>query len=107
MLKIYAFLDPCHMIKLVRGAISELRTLKDEKDGLVRWQYLVELEKLQASEGLRLANKLKKAHINWKPQKMKMLDYTDEEKAMDTGQGTEEKDNENASVYLAKNGYTV
>ena len=38
---------------------------KDGKD--IRWQYLVELGKLQESEGLRLANKLRSAHINWKP----------------------------------------
>ena len=35
-------------------------------------QYLIELKKLQGAKGLRLANKLRSAHINWKQQKMKV-----------------------------------
>ena len=35
-------------------------------------QYLIELKKLQGEKGLRLANKLRSAHINWKQQKMKV-----------------------------------
>lgn len=59
-------------MKLVMGEIAELGTLKNEKHGLVRCQYLVELEKMQFLEGLRLDNKLKKAYINWKPQRTKI-----------------------------------
>lgn len=35
-------------------------------------EYVIQLQKLQDEEGLRLGNKLKKAHINWKQQKMKV-----------------------------------
>jgi hypothetical protein len=37
-----------------------------------KWQFVEELHKLQESEGLHLANKLRSAHIKWKPQKMKV-----------------------------------
>ena len=30
---------------------------------VISWQFLVELQELQESEGLRLANKLRSAHI--------------------------------------------
>ena len=70
--KIYVFLDACHMIKLVRNTMSDWKVLKDRDGKDIKWQYLVELGKLQESEGLRLANKLRSAHINWKPQKMKV-----------------------------------
>ena len=70
--KIYVFLDACHMIKLVRNTMSDWKVLKDKDGKDIRWQYLIELEKLQESEGLHLANKLRSAHINWKPQKMKV-----------------------------------
>ena len=70
--KIYVFLDACHMIKLVRNTMSDWRVLKDKDGKEIKWQYLAELGKLQKSEGLRLVNKLRLAHINWKPQKMKV-----------------------------------
>lgn len=42
------------------------------KDGVVSWQFIENLFKLQDSEGLHLANKLTKGHINWQDQKMKV-----------------------------------
>ena len=47
-------------------------TLVSRDGGKINWQYLVELHILQDTQGLRLANKLKKTHINWKQQKMKV-----------------------------------
>ena len=70
--KIYVFLDACHMIKLVRNTMSDWRVLKDREGNVISWKFLVQLQELQESEGLRLANKLRSAHINWKPQKMKV-----------------------------------
>ena len=63
-LKIYTFLDVCHMIKLVRGALTQLGELKDANNNLIRWDYLIKLVELQESEGLRLANKLRSCHIH-------------------------------------------
>ena len=70
--KIYIFLDACHMIKLVRNTMSEWKVLKDKDGNIIGWKFLEDLHKLQESEGLRLANKLRSAHIDWKPQKMKV-----------------------------------
>ena len=70
--KIYIFLDACHMIKLVRNTWSDWKVLKDKDGNTIEWKFLEELHKLQESEGLRLANKLRSAHIDWKPQKMKV-----------------------------------
>ncbi|KAJ4923070.1 hypothetical protein JOQ06_027806, partial [Pogonophryne albipinna] len=38
----------------------------------IMWKYIEELHKLQEKEGLRLGNKLKMAHIQWRNQKMKV-----------------------------------
>ena len=70
--KIYIFLDACHMIKLVRNTFSDYKVLKDKGGNTIKWQFMEELNKLQESEGLHLANKLRAAHIDWKPQKMKV-----------------------------------
>ena len=70
--KIYALLDVCHMLKLVRNTLAEGGILVDKDGGKILWQYLVDLQKLQQTEGLRLGTKLKMAHIQWKQQKMKV-----------------------------------
>ena len=71
-LRVYVFLDICHMLKLVRNTFGEWGILVSRDGEKIHWQYLVELHNLQDTEGLRLANKLKKTHINWKQQKMKV-----------------------------------
>ena len=70
--KVYIFLDACHMIKLVRNTWSEWKVLKDGDGNTIEWKFIEELHKLQEEEGLRLANKLRSAHVHWKPQKMKV-----------------------------------
>ena len=60
------------MLKLVRNTLAEKGILVDKDGGKILWQYLVNLQNLQNEEGLRLGNKLKKAHIQWKQQKMKV-----------------------------------
>ena len=69
---IYVLLDICHMIKLVCGALAHLGVLLDPDNNKICWSYLVALLKLQESEGLRLANKLKISHIHFWQQKMKV-----------------------------------
>jgi hypothetical protein len=68
----WIFLDICHMLKLVRNTFGEWGILVSRDGEKIHWQYLVELHNLHDTEGLRLANKLKKTHINWKQQKMKV-----------------------------------
>ena len=70
--KIHVLLDVCHMLKLLRNTLAEKGLLVDKDGKKILWQYVVELQKLQESEGLHLANKLKLAHIKWYQQKMKV-----------------------------------
>ena len=70
--KIYALLDVCHMLKLVRNCLAEYGTLVDSENNEIHWKYFVHLQDLQEKEGLRLANKLKKPHIQFSTQKMKV-----------------------------------
>ena len=70
--RVHVFLDVCHMLKLVRNTLGDLKFLHDKNGNLIQWQYLVNLHHLQESQGLLLANKLRSAHIYWQPQKMKV-----------------------------------
>ena len=70
--KIHVFLDVCHMLKLVRNSLAEGGIMLDQERRKINWQYIKELENLQEKQGQRLGNKLKKAHIRWYQQKMKV-----------------------------------
>ena len=70
--KIYVLLDICHMLKLVRNTLGAYNILFDKDGNKICREYIVELQKLQDKEGLRLGNKLKFAHIKWQQQKMKV-----------------------------------
>lgn len=70
--KIRIIYDACHAIKLVRGALAEKGPFIDNEDNEISWHFIVQLEKLQESEGVHLGNKLRKAHVNFFKQKMKV-----------------------------------
>ena len=59
------------MLKLIRNTLGDGGILIDKDGNKICWAYLIELQKLQEKEGLRLANKLKLSHIQWWQQKMK------------------------------------
>lgn len=65
------FLDPCHMLKLVRNSFAEISPLMDSEGRTIDWQYIVKLQNLQEKEGLRLA-KVRKAHVYFQKEKMKV-----------------------------------
>lgn len=71
-IKVCIFLDPCHMLKLVRNTLADLKVLKQAAGELISWKFLEDLHAVQEKEGLRLGNKLRSAHINWRKQKMKV-----------------------------------
>lgn len=70
--KVVAFLDPCHMLKLVRNTFSDMYILVDVNNQLIQWSDIIALHWLQESEGMQLGNKLRNAHINYTKQKMKV-----------------------------------
>lgn len=65
-------IDTCHAIKLVRNALANKRVILDADNGSIEWSYLEKLVELQEQEQLHLGNKLKKAHIDFKSQIMKV-----------------------------------
>lgn len=69
---IYIFYDYCHMLKLVRNTFGERKNFIDDKGELIKWDFIKKLENLQNSEGLHLGNKIRKAHIHFFKQKMKV-----------------------------------
>ena len=68
---IFTILDVCHLIKLVRNCFGDYKNLYTADNSRISWAYLVDLNDLQTTEGLHLANKLTSKHIDFKSNKMK------------------------------------
>ena len=66
------YLDPSHMLKLVRNCLGEKKSVVDSENNLVNWKFITELHNLQDAEGLHLGNKLRSSHINYFTRKMKV-----------------------------------
>jgi len=69
---IAAVFDACHMIKLARNCLNAYQILVIPGVGKVKWEHMRQLHAVQTAEGLHLANKLTKSHIEFKTQKMKV-----------------------------------
>ena len=69
---IFVIMDACHLVKLVRGTFHDFKVLYTEDGDQIRWNYLQSLLQLQMTEGLHLANKLRKDHIEYENMKMKV-----------------------------------
>lgn len=69
---IVVFLDPAHMVKLVRNAFGDKDTFLDSDNNLIHFNLVKRLFILQEKEGCHLANKLRKNHIFFFKQKMKV-----------------------------------
>lgn len=67
--KIFALLDPPHMLKLIRNCVGT-RNLVDGNGGIIQWNYFEMLYQAQKSLPWNLANKITKAHMDWQKQKM-------------------------------------
>lgn len=70
--KVCIFLDPCHVIKLIRNSFEKKRVFFDKDGKKIRWQLLINLNKLQTKEGLRFGNKLTSRHLYFRNQIMKV-----------------------------------
>ncbi|KAH7969059.1 hypothetical protein HPB52_014176 [Rhipicephalus sanguineus] len=62
--------DACHALKLLRNLLGDRLALWG-KNLWVLWKHIEALQELQEKEGLRAANKLSKAHIDYYQQIMK------------------------------------
>lgn len=70
--KIAVFLDPAHMIKLIRNAFECYKNFQDKHGETISWQHLVNLHNLQEAENFHLANRIRAAHIFFKSKIMKV-----------------------------------
>ena len=67
---IYVILDVCHCLKLVRNTFADKAVLLNGDDQTIRWNLIEELNKLQQSTGVHIANKLSNKHMNFQNNKM-------------------------------------
>lgn len=70
-LSVYVYMDPCHMLKLLRNMLAECSVVYT-KWGAVNWSYVEDLHAYQMKEGLKAGNKISERHVNWQQQKMKV-----------------------------------
>lgn len=71
--KVYIIFDPCHMLKLLRNNWVKCGRFMDMEGNIVDFKYVTQLYDVQESELFRFGTKLKKAHMQWEKQKMKVL----------------------------------
>ena len=62
--------DACHMLKLARNALADVKVLIDEEKCVIRREHINSLHKVQLNEGLKFGNKLSKGHIEFQRHKM-------------------------------------
>ena len=60
------------MLKLLRNTLGDKKSFCDVNGGIIKWEFIERLHKLQVKEGVHAANKLHKAHIEWQQMKMKV-----------------------------------
>lgn len=69
---VHIFLDAAHMLKLVRNTLGDWRILYDQNGKSIEWDYFKKLVDLQEEGGLHLATKLRRRHIWYFKEKMKV-----------------------------------
>lgn len=69
---IHIILDACHMIKLVCNTLGDMGFMYDGAGNIIKWDFFKELVKFQEESGLHCATKLRKRHINYSTEKMRL-----------------------------------
>ncbi|EFN84445.1 THAP domain-containing protein 9 [Harpegnathos saltator] len=69
---IFILLDACHMLKLIRNAFASKKMLWDKNGELINWAFIVALVQLQETEELHAGTKIRRRHLNWQKEKMKV-----------------------------------
>lgn len=70
--KIYKFFDACHMIKLIRNYFGERRIFFRPGDNCVKWSFIMDLHLKQKSDGLHCACKIRRHHVFYHREKIKV-----------------------------------
>ncbi|KYQ55617.1 THAP domain-containing protein 9 [Trachymyrmex zeteki] len=69
---IFVIIDACHAIKLIRNTLAQRKVLYNSKGDVIEWKYFQLLVRLQYQYGLHLGTKIRKRHLNWAQEKMKV-----------------------------------
>ncbi|CAH2004695.1 unnamed protein product [Acanthoscelides obtectus] len=82
---VFIFFDACHMVKLIRNCFGTFKILTDGNEETIQWTFLEKIAKLQEDTGMHAATKLRKKHLQWVNEKMKVaeaLDFLNKDLAM-------------------------
>lgn len=60
------------MIKLVRNCLGDRKVLLDKDHKKIEWKYFEELLNVQNKEGMHCANNIRRTHIHFTENKMKV-----------------------------------
>ncbi|MEL7308985.1 MAG: hypothetical protein AAGK05_14710 [Pseudomonadota bacterium] len=69
--RVFVFFDNCHLLKLVRNSLSDLRQFM-HCGSRISWHFIELLHSHQQAEGGKLGNKISSKHVEWKRLKMKV-----------------------------------
>jgi hypothetical protein len=58
------------MLKLVRHILADKKSVVDDRNQFVEFEFIAKLHKLQDKEGLHLGNRLRSSHVAWYKKKM-------------------------------------
>ena len=67
---LYFVADACHMLKLARNALADVKIFVDDSGKLIKWDHIKNLHRIQEDEGLKFGNRLSKSHIEYHRHKM-------------------------------------
>lgn len=70
--KYFLLPDPVHMIKLIRNCFGEKKMFLNVDGESINFEFVEKLNDLQEKEGLHLGTKLRKQHVHFLKQKMKV-----------------------------------
>ena len=65
-------LDACHMLKLLRNTFADKKQLTDIQGKIIDWKFIHLLVEVQEYEGLHAARKVRRRHIHFQNEKMKV-----------------------------------
>lgn len=70
--KVFIIFDACHMLKLIRNNWARCRVFVNSQGQTIDYKYIELLHQIQENEKCSLGNKLRKSHMDWRRQKMKV-----------------------------------
>lgn len=71
--KIFIILDACHMLKLICNLFGKLQVIVDGDGNTIKWSFLEKLVQFQEQHGSHAATKIRKRHLNWQNEKIKVF----------------------------------